>query len=335
MDLIINEVFNSKINNVLSVWNDFKNKVNLFWKTNYGFKTDIIESSEPNSKTPLNFTRILWLAIDKKRFNNLITISSKLDSIRLISLRGSKSNTWSTIIPNSSQKLTNAEFKYAFIFTLRGDINKSTLTVKQNQSVFSQNESLDLKAPKCRLCGAIMDAKGLHAIKCNRNFDIARRHNKITEIIAKYMKKADWDILLEKSNLDHKSKSRPADIFLYSDKTNNSNICYDISVPASFSECLKSSSIEKTYGLRVRRCEKLKYQKYKEMIRANNMKFIPLIVECGGLMNKNLQVLIKRISKDISQLKNDLYSTVVSTINYEIFTQIIKSNYLMSISRFI
>ncbi len=345
------EFFNQKQKKqLLKLWDRKVKKTNQFWVNKFKIKEKIISNTDDkilikclenknlNYLGKSNLSKKLWKKVDQIRHEFLKNNLSKKDMVRYISMEKSKCNIWTTIIPKGKNKMTNSEFKYAFIFSLRGEINKNSLKVKSNMKICDDiiNKKIIKESDKihnCKKCLKEMDSYGLHPIKCNRNGDITRRHNEIIKILTKYMKKAGWTFIIEKKNIIGDSGERPADIFINRDLDGNTEIALDITVPTAYTKLFLLNKEKIKSGMRAEFAEKNKLSKYKRLIDLGEIIFKPLVVETCGKMNKNMDEIISRLARNISEKYNEWYSQVISEIRNSIYMSLLKSNYFMTISR--
>ena len=177
----------------------------------------------------------------------------------------------------------------------------------------------------CKLCNSKIDKRGSHFTNCNRHQnDSIRRHNKCRDILYKYIKKAGWHAVMEKSfNLKNKNL-RPADIFIIDNTHGNSNIAIDIGIPSSFTEVLKLPINKIDSKIRLNNMKKIKKSKYKELINTYDIKYKPCLFESFGHINNIFHKLIKTLALDISQLFKRDFSIVFTNIKLDFITQIIR-----------
>ena len=64
----------------------------------------------------------IWNLIDQKGFQSLLSKVDKFDYAFLKSLKGAIFNQWIAVIPKKTQRLTNPQFRYGLLRTLRTPI---------------------------------------------------------------------------------------------------------------------------------------------------------------------------------------------------------------------
>ncbi len=215
------------------------------------------------------------------------------------------------VIPKKTQRLTNPQFRYGLLRTLRTPITKKTLINKE----FCINSEKTWLNQKCKLCGLKINNRGFHFLNYNiHQNDSIRRHNKCRDILYKYIIKVGWHASKEKSfNLDNKNL-KPADIFIVDNTHGKSNIAIDIGIPSSFTEILKLPKNKIVSKLRINKMKKIKKLKYKRIIQSYNINFKACLIESFGHISDNFYKLIKTLALDIAQLFKKDFSTTFTNI---------------------
>ncbi len=313
---LLKNLFKNNEPDMMSILKEEKQKINEYWENRMDMKELIKDKKEISQ---LSFGKRIWKKIDEKRFNKLLNIVNKLDYVRLISLKKTKFNMWCSVNTQQNLCLTNPEFRYAFLMTLRHQITCKTLLGND-----FNNENKIEKTVNCKKCNKQIYNYGQHFISCNKNYDISRKSKIVKNLIYRFMQKVGWSAVLEKNHLDKNSFKRPADIYLLSDQNKNQEKAFDICIPASFNQVLQMNKSSITTGLRaIKICDK-KIKKYSELIKNKVINFYPLCIEVFGSMNKNLKKLIAKLATDISTLWNYQYANTISNIRIKIIIGIIK-----------
>ena len=223
-------------------------------------------------------------AVDTETLKALTAISSPLDKARLLSVSTKGSGAWLGVIP--SVGLNQAFDSRQFTTLVRWWLGMPVYD----------------KINVCPSCGEAMDRLGYHALTCRTGGSLGVRHNALREIVLHYCKIAKIEAVREAPNLLPNSSDRPADVLLpkniFIEGYNSSlRTCLDFAVthPQQPATIKRAGIVSGAAAARYE--EAVKLPRYLQECAANNLDFIPMVVESFGTWGRRAEPVLKFIAR--------------------------------------
>ena len=147
-----------------------------------------------------------------------------------------------------------------------------------------------------------MDRLGYHALTCRTGGSLGVRHNALREIVLHYCKLAKIEAVREAPNLLPNSSDRPADVLLpkniFIEGYNPSlRTCLDFAVthPQQSATIKRAGIVSGAAAARYE--ESVKLPRYLQECSANNLDFIPMVVETFGTWGRRAEPVLKFIAR--------------------------------------
>ena len=241
----------------------------------------------------------LSTAVDKSSFDDLLASCDDFDRARLMSVSGQGASSWLSVIPSEAlgSVLDSREFTCLLRFWLGMPVYEETCA--------------------CPWCGAAQDRFGYHALVCKKTGLKVQRHDALREVFLSYCKMGWVTAVREAPNLLPDSSKRPADILLQDAKllkiphfSGDRDVCLDFAaIHTQQIKYIKRASVD--CGAAAADYEtKVKEAKSVEDCNAQDLEFVPMVVEVFGSWGKKAQPVIKFISQAVALHKKMSFEQV-------------------------
>ena len=166
---------------------------------------------------------------------------------------------------------------------------------------------LRLGAPLVRrhtcVCGAVVDALGLHGLSCRRSAGRQRRHAQANDVLIRAIRAADVQAELEPRLLFRDDGKRPDGATL-DPWSRGLPLVWDFTCPDTLAPSHVAQS-SNTAGSAASKAEQNKRSKYAQLVSANNVLFAPVAIESLGTWGTSATDLCRDIGARLSALTGD------------------------------
>ena len=232
-------------------------------------------------KNPQN---LLSIEVDKVFQLDLLAKVPDSGKARILASASKHAGAWLTVSPN---KLSNLEM-HPIHFAI-------CLRYRLGASVHSEGEI-------CPVCNEeVLDANGNHGVNCKKSGDMIGRHNAVRDYLAAQCRTAQLSPRTEVGD----DNLRPGDVFLPR-WAGIRPAAIDVSVVNP----LKAGSVAKSakeQGATAIKAAGEKHKKYASYIAANNVSFIPFIMETYGGLGIEAIGFIKRLATQVARHRGTSY----------------------------
>ena len=246
------------------------------------------------------------------------------DKVRIKALSNNGATSWLNAVPNDYFGTNYSNQQYYIILSL-----------------FFGCE-LNIQSTKCKKCKQTMDKFGHHSLHCTFGGDIIKRHNKLRDVIDKYLVTANFNTKKEqrytvkcKCNTEICNNNCPTDVYDENKIVNGipgdikvfkwdietgEDIYLDVVIGNVFaSSYINGSSKERLYV--AKKWETRKRDKY------NNKENIePLAFESMGGMGSALKLILQRVADKIAIRQRKHYGIVMNGIRTKLTSELMRHN---------
>ena len=172
----------------------------------------------------------------------------------------------------------------------------------------------------CRLCGMVMDTKGIHCLSCTVGGDLIARHNDVRDLLYKFSCRGQFNPVLEKAGLLQEPgvflhMRRPADVLVEAPATSGGNALVKVALDVKVINALGPDHIQATMSSSTRCLEAyrehaLQQNQTADRCRAHGVVYEPVVFSCQGGCERHAEAVIGRIADGIARAEG--ISTMVA-----------------------
>lgn len=165
----------------------------------------------------------------------------------------------------------------------------------------------------CRLCGSIMDTKGIHCLSCTVGGDAIARHNDNRDLIHKFAGRGRFNPVLEKAGLLQEpvvflQLRRPADVLVDAPTGFDSNALVKIALDVKVINALgpdhiQDTMISPTMCLEAYREHALQHNRIADRCKTHGVVYEPIVFSCQGGLERHTEVMINRLAAGIARVE--------------------------------
>lgn len=268
--------------------------------------TKILSPQIPNEHTfNSKSQKVISTLIDKKNFTQLFESSSSKSKARI-----------NACIGKQGSLVFNAPLSAARGFKLSPQEFNSFISSRMGLANLCEEDEI------CPLCNTLMDKEGYHMAVCKRGGSTIQRHNSIRDIIFEHCQKASWNPKLEIACINNSNNnSIPADIYI----PKSPPIALDVTVVHPLADKYLNKSSKISDGANIL-AELGKNQKYQQICKDSNVKFIPLSLEFYGRWGPDSKSFFQTLSNGISNRFGGNSKSILRELHRKLLFSLIKSN---------
>lgn len=150
-------------------------------------------------------------------------------------------------------------------------------------------------------CGAVVDAKGLHALACGKGSARHIRHTQLNDVIWRSLKRAHIPAIKEPNGLLRSDGKRPDGVTLIP-WARGVPMAWDVTVPDTFANSYISSTAVEA-GAAAERAAAIKRLKYAEISKSH--RFVPIAIESGGPWNAEAKDMFNELGRRTAEVTKD------------------------------
>jgi len=235
----------------------------------------------------VNPQKTLSIEVDKIAQKNLLAMVPDSAKARILSSASKHAGAWLTVAPNKFLYLNMHPIDFSICLRYRLGV-----------SVHQEGEM-------CPVCNEeTLDANGNHGVNCKKSGDMISRHNAIRDYLASQCQTAQ---LSPRTEVGDEGNLRPGDVFLPR-WAGIKPAAIDVSVvnPLKVGSVAKSA---KEQGATAAKAAEDKCRKYAPYVAANDVSFIPFIMETYGGLGVDAIAFIKRLATQVARHRGTEYKT--------------------------
>lgn len=234
----------------------------------------------------VNPQKTLSVEVDKVAYVALLASVSEASKARIISCASQHSGAWLTVAPNKFLDLDMAPLQFAVCLRYRLGV------------------SVHWEGQICPVCNEeVLDANGKHGVNCKKSGDLIARHNAIREYLAAQCRSAQLSPRTEEGD----GRLRPGDVYLPR-WAGIQPAAIDVSVVNPLNAGVVSRAAT-DQGAAAAEAAERKCTKYAPYVAANNVSFIPFIMETFGGLGTDAIMFIKRLATQAARHRGSEYKT--------------------------
>ena len=152
------------------------------------------------------------------------------------------------------------------------------------------------------ICGASVDARGLHGLSCKKVSGRHQRHAMINDVIWRACNRAGYQAMKEPVGLARSDGRRPDGVTIVP-WSRGQSLVWDVTISDTFAQSYLTLSSQQA-GAVADRAATLKIAKYSDIMQSHF--FVPIAVESSGCWNLTALNLVKDLGKRIALVTGDV-----------------------------
>ena len=167
----------------------------------------------------------------------------------------------------------------------------------------------------CVDCGRRIDRKGDHCLNCGKYGAFIARHDKVRDVLYRWMLRGDIHAVKEKVGL-LENGMRPADIYVHAHR-HRRDVAFDVTVPSTCKPTNVMKAAQDTL-LVAKDAANEKRNKYLLDIQGKEWLFQPIVVEASGGFDDAMKGLIRFIAHRVAANRRQRWQVVDMQIRQEV-----------------
>ena len=159
--------------------------------------------------------------------------------------------------------------------------------------------------PHTCICGAAVDARGLHGLSCKKVSGKQQRHSMITDVVWRACNRAGYQAMKEPVGLARTDGRRPDGVTIIP-WSRGQCLVWDVTISDTFAQSYLDHSSQQA-GAAADRAVALKNAKYADLMQSHI--FVPVALESSGCWNMPALTFMKDHGKRITHAMGDLRET--------------------------